>query len=537
MTESSDRSQVPITFLGAFSRKLIINTLFNFLGRFWSFAATILLTPFIWNHLTPGEFGVWVILSAIFLESYTLLDLGFGAAFVKYISAFHAHEDYERINKVLFSGIVFYLLLGTLVIGIGFAVRGLVFSFLNISSAETAYLFALMACSVGNLGMMFLSVFRGVQRMDKSNAIEIGVSILNALGIVLVLSAGWGLSGLAANALVSAVILLVASWFSVKRAMPRISIGLHFDGALLREMFGYGAQILVSRLGSIVSFRLDKLIVARYLGMATVPFYEFSARLSSMARAVPLLMMSALIPATSELGARNDKEKIIQTYLMTSRYVALIAVGLVAFVALEAESLLRLWLGTGVERSVVLVQILIIGYGANVLAGPASQTGAGVGHPEFDMRSTILLTLLTPILGVALVREFGVAGVAAGTSIALCVAAVYLLAAFHRNYLGKSVGQLLRNVHLRPMAAAVLAILAVFVFHRAFPGLEALGQVRYLIPVELFLDFAVFATVYMTFLIAVRQVTSTDRRNFLGLMNFGFEFVRHPFREWIKIYR
>src|SRR6188508_2637783 len=98
MTDS-ERGQVSVTFLGAFSRKLIVNTLFNFLGRFWSFAATILLTPFIWNHLTPGEFGVWVLLSAVFLESYTLLDLGFGAAFVKYISAFHAHEDYPSINK------------------------------------------------------------------------------------------------------------------------------------------------------------------------------------------------------------------------------------------------------------------------------------------------------------------------------------------------------------------------------------------------------------------------------------------------------
>ena len=537
MTDSSERGQVSVTFLGAFSRKLIVNTLFNFLGRFWSFAATILLTPFIWNHLTPGEFGVWVLLSAVFLESYTLLDLGFGAAFVKYISAFHAHEDYERINKALFSGMVFYLLLGALVIGIGLSLRELVFVFFNISSAETAYLFALVACAVGNLGVMFLSVFRGVQRMDKSNAIEIFVSIVNAIGVVVVLSAGWGLSGLAVNALVSAVTLLIASWLSVKRAMPRISIGFHFDGPLLREMFRYGAQILVSRLGSVVSFRLDKLIVARYLGLATVPFYEFSARLSGMVRAVPLLMMSALIPATSELGARNDKEKIIQTYLMTSRYVALVAVGLVAFVALEAEPILRLWLGTGVERSVLLVQILIIGYGANVLAGPASQTGAGVGHPEFDMRSTILLTLLTPILGIALVREFGVAGVAAGTSIALCIAAVYLLASFHHNYLEKSVGQMLRNVHLRPLLAGVLAILAVLVFHRAVPSLKALSEIRYLIPVSLALDFAVFVPVYMLFLIVVRQVTPTDRRNFLGLMNFGFEFVRHPFREWIKIYR
>jgi O-antigen/teichoic acid export membrane protein len=89
---------------------------------------------------------------------------------------------------------------------------------------------------------MFLSVFRGVQRMDKSNAIEIFVSIVNAIGVVVVLSAGWGLSGLAVNALVSAVTLLIASWLSVKRAMPRISIGFHFDGPLLREMFRYGLR-------------------------------------------------------------------------------------------------------------------------------------------------------------------------------------------------------------------------------------------------------------------------------------------------------
>ena len=234
-------------------------------------------------------------------------------------------------------------------------------------------------------------------------------------------------------------------------------------------MFRYGAQILVSRIGGLVCFRLDKLIVARFLGLATVPFYEFSARLSALVRAMPLLMMSALIPATSELGARNDQEKILNTYLMTSKYVALITIGLVAFVVLEAESILRLWLGAGVEQSVVLVQILVIGYGANVLAGAASQTGAGVGRPEFDMRSTILLTVLSPILGIGLVQQFGAAGVAAGTSLALIIAAIYLLVAFHREYLKASVVSLVRETHVRPLAAGLLAVLAVLGFPGYFP--------------------------------------------------------------------
>ena len=536
MTEPIEQNSLPITFLGDFSRKLIANTFFNLLGRFWNLAATLLLTPFLLAHLTAHEFGAWVLFS-VFLESFTLLDLGLGSAFVKFISASYAHEDYDRISKVLFSGLIFYLLHGFLLVGIGLAVRGPLFGFFDIQGAETAYFFALMACAFGNLGAMFLSVFRGVQRMDKSNAIEMALSILNVVGTVFVLQMGWGLTGLALSALFNAVIAIILSSWSVKRAMPWITHAFRFDGKLLREMFAYGGQILVSRIGGVVSFRIDKLIVARFLGLTVVPLYEISTRLSALVRALPLLMMSALIPATSELGARNDKEKILQTYVMTSKYVALITFGLAAFVALEADSILRLWLGAGVEQSVVLVQVLVIGYGANVLSGAASQTGAGVGHPEFDMRSTIVLTILTPILGVLLVPRFGTVGAAAGTSLALIIAAMYLLVAFHRNYLETSVVRMLWGVHARPLVAGLLAILAVMALHRALPGVEALRAVRYLIPVKLALDFAVFTPVYTLFLVWARQVTATDRKNFLGLMSFGFEFVRHPFRERVKIYR
>ncbi|HZI51441.1 MAG TPA: oligosaccharide flippase family protein [Terriglobia bacterium] len=537
MTEQTEHRELQPTFPGEFSRKLIVNTFFNLVGRFWSFGGAILLAPFIWSHLTPGEFGVWVLLS-IFLESFTLLDFGLGSAFVKFISAYFTHGDYDRINRVLFSGLVFYVMQGTLVIGLGLAAQGTLFDFFDISTgAETAYLYVLVASALANIGSMFLSVFRGAQRMDRSNAIEMGMSILNVVGAVAALQLGWGLSGLALNALFNSAVLVVVAWWSVKRAMPWMKLGFVVDRSLLREMFSYGGQILVSRIGGLVCFRLDKLIVARFLGLAVVPFYEFSARLSALVRALPLLTMSALIPATSELGARNDKEKILYTYMMTSKYVALMTVGLVAFVVLEANSILRLWLGAGVEQSVILVQILVIGYGANVLVGAASQTGAGVGRPEFDMRSTILLMVLTPPFGILLVKDFGAPGVAAGTTLALVIAAIYLLVAFHRNYLGTSVSSIVREFHVKPIAAGLLAFLAVSLFHQAFPRVSALNEIRYLIPVKLFLDFAVFSAVYMMFLVAVRQVTAIDRRNFWGLMNFGFEFMRHPFREWVKIYR
>ena len=525
-----------ITFLGDFSKKLVTNTFFNLIGRSWSFFVTLLLTPYILAHLSVTDFGIWVILS-VFITSFTFLDLGLGSSFVKFISAYYTYEDYNSINKVLFSGLAYYTLFGSLLVVAGLAVERPLFSLFHIDGASEPYLLVLIACAIANIVSMFLSVFRGIQRMDRSNAIEVRLSVLNAAGTVVFLQMGFGLMGLAMNAVVNSIIGLLMTWWQVRRALPRLTLGFHFDGKLLREMFSYGAKIQVSRLGSLICFQMDKLIISRFLGIGMVSFYEVSSRLASFMRAVPLVMLSAVIPATSELGARNERGKILKTYLVASKYVAMITVALVAFLFIEADSVLRFWLGKGFEQSVILVQILAIGYGVNVLGGAASQTGAGIGRPEFDMRSTMLLAIVNPILSLVLARQFGSAGAATGTCLALISAAVYLLMIFHRNYVETPIWDLVREIHLRPLIAGVLAGLAVAGLHHSVPGILSLHEVRYLIPLKMALDFAIFAPVYVVLLVALRQVTAIDWKNFLGLMTFGFEFLRHPFRERVKIYR
>jgi O-antigen/teichoic acid export membrane protein len=303
-----------------------------------------------------------------------------------------------------------------------------------------------------------------------------------------------------------------------------------FDRRLLRSMLAYGMKMQVSSIGGLVSFQLPKLIISRFLGTASVSFYEVSSRLTLFMRALPLVMISALIPATSELRARKDRNRILQTYLMASKYVAMLTVAMASFLMVEARSVLLLWLGKGFESSVLLVQILAVGYGANILGGPASQTGAGIGRPEFDMRGTVLLTILTPILGLGLVQRFGAAGAAAGTCIAFLAATGYLLVAFHRNYVENSVRTVLEDIYFRPIAAGVFASLTVMGFHRFVPELSSWEAVRYMIPVKIAADFAIFAPIYMVLLVAFRQVTAIDWNNFLSLISFSAQLLRRPFR-------
>jgi O-antigen/teichoic acid export membrane protein len=384
---------------------------------------------------------------------------------------------------------------------------------------------------------MFMSVLKGIQRMDKSNSLEIKSSLINAVGTALVLEMGLGLFGLALNSLVCACIALFLGWWTVRRVIPEVSLTWGLDGGLLRDMLRYGSKIQISRLGSHICFQLDKPVISMFLGIGAVSFYEIGARLANFLRAVPLVMISALIPVTSELDARNEKDRILQTYYVVSRYVAMVTIAVVAFAILELPSLVTLWVGQGFSESVLIAQVLVIGYGINILGGAASQTGAGIGRPEFDMRATLLLSIVNPILSITLVQWFGAAGAATGTSVALALSSMYLLATFQRNYVERSLWSIVRAMHLKPLIAAMAASTAVLGAHSLLPDVAAWANQRYLLPMKLAVDFWTFVPTYVIVLVALRQITAIDWKNFLGLISFGFEFIRHPLRERVNIYR
>ena len=140
------------------------------------------------------------------------------------------------------------------------------------------------------------------------------------------------------------------------------------------------------------------------------------------------------------------------------------------------------------------------------------------------MRSTVLMAALNPILSILLVQRFCAPGAAAGTSLAFVISTIYLLLVFQRNYVLTSFRSILLEVYL-------------VVFHRFTPQLVSWETVRYLVPIKMAADFGIFAPLYIVLLVTFRHVTAIDWNNFMGLISFSSEFLRHPFRERVKIYR
>ena len=185
------------------SYKLIRNTFFNFVGRSWAMLVTLFLTPYIVSKLGMQRFGVWSLIFVI-TSYFSLLDLGLGASFVKYIAEHYARKDYEAINQVFNSGLALYLILFLIIVAAGFILRDPILCLFKIppelfADAQFVLLVAVAIYSLSNVFGTFQAVITGLQRMDVTNLISLGVSVPRILGTVLLLEMGYGLRGLIVN--------------------------------------------------------------------------------------------------------------------------------------------------------------------------------------------------------------------------------------------------------------------------------------------------------------------------------------------------
>jgi hypothetical protein len=139
-------------------KKIIKNTIFNSVGRIWQILVLVLLTPYILHKLGVEVFAVWSLVYVV-ANYMGLLDFGIRTSFAKYIAEYHAKKDQESINAVINCGLIFYLGLSVLIIGLTFILRSYIISLLSIP--DPIYSEAMFAILGMVLFVQYLQHLRG----------------------------------------------------------------------------------------------------------------------------------------------------------------------------------------------------------------------------------------------------------------------------------------------------------------------------------------------------------------------------------------
>jgi len=317
-------------------------------------ATRLCVPPLVLAHITLAEYGLWT--ACFVLIMYVgLTDIGFSSVYVRFTARYHAEGDVAGINRLLSTGVILLSGMALIVLAGVWLALPLVLDFLKVGAIyrQQASVLVLGTTSMFLLDLTlgaYCYLLHGLQRIREEQKVAIAGYLLELALIFAFLRAGFGVYAL----LIAFALRYAWSLVSFMRLAHRFLPGLqirpcHFDKAMLRHFFGFGATVQASALLATALFSIDRLLAGFLLGPKGIALFELASKLPVSALAVPSAISNVTLAAASGHAARNNAQGIRDLHQQATRSVAMLAAIPLAFMALFAGPIGRVWLGKGAE--------------------------------------------------------------------------------------------------------------------------------------------------------------------------------------------
>lgn len=456
----------------AVGKTIARNTIFNAMGRVVEAMVGLVLTWYVVQRIGTEGWGVWSLV-AIFTGYAALLDFGVGSGFVKYIAEHAARKNTRALSQVVSTGFYFYVLFGIVVLAIGWPLLDWGYERIAVQIARNGteaaahgddlnFLFhgALVLFALNNCVAPFACVPTGLQRMGLTNIASVCSTLLKIPVTVMLLEAGYGVRGLLYAALAATLFFGAASVIMAFYLLPGLRVWpTYWRGETFATLFSFGWRAQIAKLSNLINFQTDRVVVATVSGfgnMGLVGLYGLGEMLAAKKRQIPALLVSALIPAASDLDARDSQDKLRTLCIVSTKYMSAVAVPLSLFFACSADVLLLAWLGPreGLEIAAWVLRILSVGYLFNVLPGPGVSVVLGKGRADIPMFAGLLSMSSNISLTIMLYYLIGFYGIAIATALSMAISTIWFFRRLQR-LVEVSLSDLLVNSLRWPFLAAI----------------------------------------------------------------------------------
>ena len=392
----------------------------------------LVMLPFNLAHLGAEQYGLWILVGSATLH-FSLLDLGYGGATVKFIAQYRAHRNARALNEIASTVFFVFAAVGLLAYA---AAALLAFNLDHLfrirpDQAETGKWLMLIVAAHVALNFPF-SVFGGItsgfQRYDVNNVVSMTVSIIVAIVNVTVLEAGFGLVTLVA----ATTTVRIVGYFIYTRNAYRVFPELRIRPSLfcrrrLREVTGFSVYSAVIDWAYKLNYQLDGLIIGAFIGSAAVSVWAIAERVIHGTQRLTNQLNGVLFPVIVDRDQRARREQLQQIFLQGTRLSLVMVLPIAAALVLLAEPLVRAWVGPAMLGAVPVIQILAVNVAIRV--GNASGTSLlkGAGKHKKLAVVNLLTGVANVILSTLLIGPFGLTGVAIGTLIPIAFSAIFVL--------------------------------------------------------------------------------------------------------------
>jgi O-antigen/teichoic acid export membrane protein len=276
------------------------------------------------------------------------------------------------------------------------------------------------------LQFYFLGVAQAQERFKEYNIRQIVPNLLSLVGMFIVLVVLE--KGLVAAVLVqTAIVVFMSIWLTI-RVHGEAPLTLHVNGALLKDMLGFGGKSYVQTLAATLHLRIDQYVLAYVRSPTEVGYYGIGVTLVGLLLKISEATGTVMFP---RLAASDRREAQLATARVVRHTLFLTAIGVVAF-AIAGPIAVRVLFGEKFTPAIVPMLILLPGALVMSLYQLLTRSFTSDARQEINIVAAVTALILNVALNLLLDPRFGAAGAAMSHGISYGVAAIILLVAFIR---------------------------------------------------------------------------------------------------------
>jgi O-antigen/teichoic acid export membrane protein len=408
----------------------VVTFAWNLTTRYALIVASVLLgivvLPFNLRYLGEANYGLLTLVASI-TTYFSVLELGYGGAVVRFVAEYRARNDARSMNEVLSTMFYVFSVIGAIAYGLAIVAALLLPVIFNISpeqvrTGQIVLLIIAVHVALHFVFSVFGGVINGFERYYINNIVggvfNVGAAIVN----ILVLWMGFGLVELVAATTLMRVIPYFIYRRNAYKTFPELEIRrAHFRWDRLRELTGFSAYMAVIDWSARLTYTTDIFILGMFLNTTAVALYAVAQRLAEALLRMTNQLHTFLFPAVVSNAVEGGLEGQRALFVKATRFQLAVAVGMCGSVAAVADVLIRAWVGPGYDASASVLRVLTAVVVIRTLMSMPSTVLKGTGHHRYVAIASAWCAVASLLLSIAAVKLFGLAGVAWGALVPAAV--------------------------------------------------------------------------------------------------------------------
>jgi O-antigen/teichoic acid export membrane protein len=413
--------------------KLIFqNVSVNYLVTGTELLIGIFMLPFNVSHLGQSAYGLWVLVASVTVY-FSMLDLGYGVAQVRFAAKYRAQGDSGALNEI--ASTMFFMFGGVGLVAFTLAIlislnldKFFPLSAEQVRTGQIVLLFISAYVALGFPFSVFGGIVNGFQRQYLNGIVAFITAITVAVVNVIVLLSGYGLPELVAATTGVRILSYLVYASNAYRVFPALRIRPRFfKRERLREVTGFSVFILIIDIANKLNYSTDAIVVGAFLGTSAVAIWAVAQRLIEIVQRVTDQLNAVLFPVVVDSSTVQRVDRLQKILVQGTRLSLGMVVPLATVLGLTARPLVMVWVGPQFAQSVNVIYILSVVVALRVGNATSAVILKGSDLHRFLAFSNLGMALGNLILSVLLVRVYGLIGVAVGTLIPMLVMAMFVV--------------------------------------------------------------------------------------------------------------